>query len=133
MLRSALLLAALLGVTSAHALQTPPPPGAGPSAADARFKALYEREWRWRQAQRGEVGEDDDASHVRRLLPKVDAGTQAERLAYWRGVMGELAAIDPRALSPQEAENYAVYRAQIQVLVNQQAFRGSSPPPGPVP
>ena len=125
--RSALLLAALLigsAARSAHARPAPPSaPAASPSAADARFKALYEREWAWRQAQRGEVDEDDDPSRVRRLLPKVDAKTQAERLAYWRGVMGELAAIDPHGLSAAESENYAVYRAQIQVLINQQVFR----------
>lgn len=119
--RPLILLAALLLATPARA--APPAAAAAPPSADARFKALYEREWVWRQAQRGEVDEDDDPSHVRRLLPKVDARTQAERLAYWRGVMGELAAIDPHALSPAEAENYAVYRAQIQVLINQQVFR----------
>ena len=118
MLRVPMLLAALLLATSAQAAPAVAPPG-----PDARFKALYEREWAWRQAQRGEGDEGDDPSRVRPLLPRVDAQTQAERLAYWRGVMGELAAMDSHALSPAEAENYAVYRAQIQVLINQQVFR----------
>ena len=117
MLRSLILAASLLATAAAA------PPPAVAASADARFQALYAREWAWRQAQRGEVDEDDDPGRVRRLLPKVDAATQAERLAYWRGVMGELDGVDPKALSPAEAENYAVYRAQIRVLLNQQLFR----------
>ena len=115
-LLAALLLSAAVPLAPVHA-------AAPRSAADARFQALYRREWAWRQAQRGEVGEDDDSGRVRPLLPKVDPATQAARLAYWRGVMGALGRIDPKALSPAEAENYAVYRAQIQVLIDQQAFR----------
>ena len=114
----ALLLAALLATAPA-----PPAARAAGAAPDARFQALYTREWAWRQAQRGEVDEDDDPSRVRRLLPKVDPVTQAQRLGYWREVMGELQAIDPKRLSAAQAENYAVYRAQIQVLINQQTFR----------
>ncbi len=99
------------------AYATPPP------EADARFKALYEKEWAWRQAQRGEAGDADDESRVRAKLPKVDAATQAARLAYWTDTLKTLDGIDPKALSPQEAENYAVYKAQLRVLANQQRFR----------
>ena len=67
--------AALLSVTCAQAQ----------SAADARFKALYTREWNWRD---GAVRrEPEGQAPVMDHLPKVDAETQAMRLAYWQEVM----------------------------------------------
>ena len=115
MTRSAGLLAALFLVTAAQAAPAP--------SADAKLKAIYEKEWAWRQTQRGEVGEDDDPSRIRAKLPKVDPATQAARLAYWTGTMKAVEAVDARALSPAQAENLAVYRAQLRVLINQQRFR----------
>lgn len=49
------------------------------NAAAAHFKALYTREWRWRQAQlSGAVDEDNQATQDRQSdhLPKVDVATQ---------------------------------------------------------
>ena len=42
--------------------------------ADAQFKAIYEKEWAWRQAQRGEEDDDGAPAHrkVKAQLPKVD-------------------------------------------------------------
>ena len=91
------------------------------AAADARFKAIYTEEWRWRQAQRLDDGDDGDA--VRPALPRVDAASQLARLAYWNGVLRRLAALAPAALSPDERINYAVYRAQIEALQQRQQFR----------
>ena len=113
------LVAASLLTAAAH----PSPAAAAGSAADRSFRALYEREWAWRQKQRGETDEDEQASRIRPSMPRVDAATQAQRLSYWTGVMRELRSVDPRRLSPREQENYAVYRAQLQVLINQQTFR----------
>ncbi len=118
-----LLLAASLLATTAPPATAAAPPAARASTADGAFRALYEREWAWRQKQRGESDEDEGASRIRPQAPKVDAATQAERLRYWTGVMRELERMDPKRLSPREAENYAVYRAQLQVLINQQTFR----------
>ena len=83
---------------------------------DAQFKAIYEKEWAWRQAQRGEE-EDDSAGAYRKVhaqLPKVDAATQEAKLRYWTGILQQLDAIHVSSLSPAEQINYAVYRAQIQ-------------------
>ena len=74
--------------------------GANP---DTQFKSIYEKEWAWRQAQRGE--EDDDAataSHrkVKAQLPKVDAATQEAKLRYWTNVLQELDGIKASSLLP---------------------------------
>lgn len=96
---------------------------AGPAGgADARFKSVYTEEWKWRQAQHLE-DDDEDRGHVSATLPHVDAQAQQQRLAYWQGVMQQLDAIAPAALSPSERINYAVYRAQIAALIEAQRFR----------
>lgn len=91
------------------------------SGADARFKALYEKEWAWREAEfPGSSGGDAPiADH----LPKVDPASQAARLAYWRDVRRQVDAIPERDLSAEEAVNYEVYRDQIDTLISQLRFR----------
>jgi uncharacterized protein (DUF885 family) len=96
--------------------------GATGTAADAKFKALYTQEWKWRQAQRLE-DEEDDVNGIRPSLPRVDEATQRLRLAYWERVMRQLDGIAPARLSAPERINYAVYRAQIAALIANQRFR----------
>ncbi|HEX8644942.1 MAG TPA: DUF885 family protein [Allosphingosinicella sp.] len=91
-----------------------------PDAAEARFKALYEREWRWRQSQEG-GGEDEQ--RVRPRLPDVTPRTQEARLRYWEQVLAELARIDRGALPPDRRLDYDVYRYQIETLAASQRFR----------
>src|SRR5436305_9140056 len=61
---------------------------AAENSSDAQLKAIYSKEWAWRQAQRCE--DDEDSAGSRRVvtsqLPRVDAKTQAVRLAYWTEV-----------------------------------------------
>ena len=91
---------------------------------DRKLQAVYNAEWAWRQRMRGEEDEDSETRpHIRASLPRVDAASQAERLRYWSGVLQQLGIIDPAKLSKAERLNVAVYRAQIQVLVNAQRFR----------
>lgn len=95
---------------------------AAPGAADGRFKAIYEAEWTWRQAElaRSDGPEDDTlAPH----LPRVDAASQARRLAYWQDVRRRLDGLREADLSPEARVNFQVYRDQIDVLINQQRFR----------
>ena len=49
------------------------------SAMDARFRAIYEREWKWRQEQNGSSGEEDSPS-ARMRLPDVSPEAYAARL-----------------------------------------------------
>ena len=53
--------------------------------ADAQFKSIYEKEWAWRQAQRGE-GRRRRSGRLQKVhaqLPKVDAAAQEAKLNYW--------------------------------------------------
>ena len=107
---------------------------ASPSAltkdSDARFKAIYTKEWAWRQAEHGDDDEDSASSRkgVNPWLPKADHRTEAERLVYWTNVMKQLDAVERSSLSPGEQTNYDVYRAQIQVLINGQVFHDYEKP-----
>jgi uncharacterized protein (DUF885 family) len=95
---------------------------AAPATADARFQSIYKTEWQWRITQR--LADDDELPKgVRPGLPQVDAATQESRRRYWEGVLKQLDAIDPAALSKAERINYAVYRAQIKALYEAQRFR----------
>ena len=92
------------------------------SKADARFQAIYKAEWQWRIKQRI-AWDEDEPRDVRDALPKVDARTQAARLAMWEGVLRQLDGIRAADLSRAEQVNYAVYRAQIAAFVAAQRFR----------
>jgi uncharacterized protein (DUF885 family) len=100
------------------------PAAAVEQSADARFKAIYTREWAWREAQF--AGEDDEDTHnkpVKDHLPKLDPATQAMRQAYWENVLKEVEAIPEDKLSPQSQIDYEVYKPQLEVLINDQKFR----------
>ncbi|HTQ13162.1 MAG TPA: DUF885 family protein [Rhizomicrobium sp.] len=89
---------------------------------DARFKALYTREWDWREHEF--AGEDDeDGEKPADHLPAIDKAAQDRRLAYWREVMKELDGIPRDKLSAADKINYDVYRPQIAVLIADQEFR----------
>ncbi len=85
-----------------------------PSAADARLKALYDKEWAWRQDQFGR-GRDTFAH--------VDAATQDARLTYWTDVLAQLDKIPMDQLSPDEQVNAAVFRTSITALANDVKFK----------
>lgn len=89
--------------------------------ADARLKALYTEEWKWRDEQLAD-GEDTHKPIVDHL-PKVDPATQQMRLRYWQDVLAKLEAIPRAQLSPGEQLNYDIYLPQIQVLIANQRFR----------
>ena len=65
-------------------------PDAG-SSADQQLRALYNAEFAWRQAQLGRI-QDQDGRWAKPgpHLPKVDAATQAARLAYWNKALAQL-------------------------------------------
>jgi uncharacterized protein (DUF885 family) len=105
----------------ASAIALPLSAHAAPATADTRFQSIYKTEWQWRIAQR--LADDDTLPKgVRPELPHVDAATQEARRRYWEGVLKQLDAIDPAALSKAERINFAVYRAQIKALYEAQRF-----------
>ncbi len=91
--------------------------GAG-SSVDATFKALYTREWNWRQDQfnRGE------GEHGPGHLPRVNAAVQAAHERYWAGVLDKLESIPVDRLSADNKTNYAIYKYQITSLLNDERF-----------
>nr|WP_221230040.1 DUF885 family protein [Xanthomonas cannabis] len=97
---------------------TPPAPATltAEAPADARFRAIYEKEWAWRQAETGQADEDSDSTGDNTHLPDVSAAAQQARLAVWDGVLKQLDGIDPRQLSPANQINFAIYRPQVENL-----------------
>lgn len=95
---------------------------AEPARADAQFKALYTTEWAWRQKELAR-SDDPDSRRLAPYLPRVDAASQARRLAYWQDVRRKLDAIPRDQLSPEAQVDYDVYKDQIDVRIAQQKFR----------
>ncbi|PWK92565.1 DUF885 domain-containing protein [Fulvimonas soli] len=89
--------------------------------ADERFRAIYAREWAWRTGQSG-ISSSGEAQPGAGRLDDVGPASQQRRLEEWQRVLGELDALDPRQLSPEQQVNYAVYRAQIAGLLAEQRF-----------
>jgi uncharacterized protein (DUF885 family) len=97
------------------------PVQAAEPSMDAKFKAIYTREWKWREEQ---FADDEDSQRgIMDHLPKVDAASQEARLVYWKNVMREIDAIPRAKLSPDEQVNYDVYKPQIAGLIASQEFR----------
>jgi len=90
-------------------------------AADARFRALSEAEYKWRVSQN--AADEDSGSAGSRQLPDVGPVAQAARLARWEATAKALDGIDINALSPDVRTDYMVYRGQIDALLAAQRFR----------
>lgn len=96
-------------------------PAQAATGADARFKTIYTKEWKWRVAEQLARGEGERG--VSPSFARVDAPAQEARRVYWEGILKELDGVKPAELSPRERINYAVYRAQIAALLDAQRFR----------
>lgn len=122
--------ALVLAVTCITAAPAHAPQAAVVKSADARFAALYTREWAWRRREIGNPDEDDARQAIPASLPDVSPITQARRLAYLADVRAQLDAIRPASLSPKLQVDYAVYRAQIDALIARWRFRDYEKPGG---
>ena len=92
-------------------------PLAQADTADARFKALYEKEWAWREDQfPGQDDEDRESKPTDNRLADVGAAAESARLRYWTDVLKQLDAIPVAELSPENRVNIAVYRPQVENL-----------------
>lgn len=89
-------------------------------SADDRLTALTEAEYAWRIRQQAPNEDSPEASF---RLPDVGPKAQAEKLQRWTETLAALDAIRPAELSPEQRVNYAVYRGQIEALLNEQKFR----------
>jgi uncharacterized protein (DUF885 family) len=122
---SAVSLALLLGVASPVLAAPSPPPAAltAESAADAQFRAIYEKEWKWRQAETGQADEDSDSTGNNPRLPDVSPTAQQARLKVWDDVLAKLDKLDKAKLSPANQVNLAIYRPQIENLAAEVRFK----------
>ncbi len=73
------LVAVVLLLVPASARTTPQSTG----TADARLRALYSEEWKWRQQQLARGGDQSGAAGEGDRFPRVDAASQEARRAYW--------------------------------------------------
>jgi len=102
---------------------TAPASVANESPADAAFRAIYEKEWAWRQAGGGEASEDGDAPASASRLPDVSAAAQQARLKVWEDVLAQLDRLDVKSLSDAQQINYAIYRDQVFNLAQEVRLR----------
>ncbi|WP_031236579.1 DUF885 domain-containing protein [Asticcacaulis sp. AC460] len=91
-------------------------------ATDAAFRKIYETEWAWR-SEHAAADEDAGKTDVAPRLPDVSKAEQDRKLAYWQNVLKQLDGIDVKSLSPREAENYQVYRYQIETAIDGQKYK----------
>jgi uncharacterized protein (DUF885 family) len=92
--------------------------------ADDRFKALYQKEWAWREEQfPGQDDEDRESKPTDDRLTDVGADAQDTRLKYWQDVLKQLDAIPVGELSAENKVNVAIYRPQIEGFVASIRFR----------
>jgi len=118
-LRSAI---ALLALISWSGLSTPV---SARNSTDEQFKAIYETEWAWRDAQL--IADSWDGA-IRERLPQIDEKTQAARLAYWDATLAKLSKVRVDQLSAKARADYGVYRLQITTLANSQRFKDYEAP-----
>ncbi len=122
---SALTLSLLLGA-AAPVMAAPaaaPASLATESRADAQFRAIYEKEWKWRQAETGQADEDSDTTGDNPRLPDVSPAAQQARLKVWDDVLSQLDKLDATQLSPANRVNLAIYRPQVDNLAAEVRFK----------
>jgi len=124
----ALLLTLGLSATPAFAAAPSAPATLATQSVDDQFKAIYEKEWAWRQTGGGEASEDSDAPASSTRLPDVGAAAQQARLKVWDDVLAQLEAIDPAKLSAENQVNYAIYKYQVQSLAEEVRLRSYEMP-----
>ncbi|MDZ5842172.1 DUF885 family protein [Stenotrophomonas maltophilia] len=133
-MKTRLAVALLIALSAPAAVVAAPPalaasaPATTESAADAAFRALYEKEWKWRQAGGGEASEDGDAPANATRLPDVGVAAQQARLKVWDQTLAELKKIDPKTLSADNQVNYAIYRDQVFNLAEEVRLRAYEMP-----
>jgi uncharacterized protein (DUF885 family) len=97
--------------------------GAGAQTSqDAKLKAIYSADERWRLAERG-AGDPSRPDVILAELRLVDPATQQRKLEHWQSIMAQLNALKPEQMSEPERVNYEVYRAQLVGFENAQTFK----------
>ena len=119
----AVILTSAVSLPVASATPEVTPAADNAAAAQERLRQLYENEYAWRQSMLGKVKDDDGEWRDGERLPLVDAGTQAEMLAYWNTVLAQLDSIPVSALRREEQINAAVLRQIVTTLADEVRFK----------
>ena len=93
------------------------------SEADQLLRTLYTQEWEWRQAASAQERSDEGGWRRAGHYPDVSAASYAARLAYWDGVLKELAGVDRELLSAEERINAAVFEQIVTTLASNARYR----------
>ena len=94
------------------------------SAADARFRQLWEADWQWRLRQDPQMASSIGEGDYDGQLEQVDEASQHARGKYWRDLASKLKEIDPAQLSKTARADYAVFEHQIQSSLDEVRFHG---------
>lgn len=89
--------------------------------ADRTLTDIAAREWSFRRQH--VVRELGASVPLKSALPKLDPASQAEKLAFWTAIIGELDALNGHALSPTGREDRLVLRQQVEALRLFQLYR----------
>ena len=106
-------LAILVAAAAVPAQAAPHKADAKAVSADAKFEAIYTREWAWRNAEFGR----QDGKGIDDHLPRMDQATQDMRQHYWEDTLKQVQAIPRAQLSEKQQINYDVYVPQIEALI----------------
>ena len=93
------------------------------TSADGRLRSLYTAEWEWRQREMARRSEAPGEAGGADRFPRVDAASQAARLAYWTRALAALDSIPLTELSPDEWVNAQVFGTSLRALANEVRFR----------
>ncbi|MBO0812966.1 MAG: DUF885 family protein [Microlunatus sp.] len=86
----------------------------------ATFFEIADHEWAWRRQEFSERSLDEP---LEPRLPDVSAERQEYRAMRWRQVDDQLEQLDRSKLTPEQAEDFDVYRFQIKTLIGRQTYR----------
>jgi uncharacterized protein (DUF885 family) len=86
---------------------------ANASSADQQFEQIWQQEWQWRMAQSPLAATANGEHRYNNQLGDLSSAVQQLRLTYLRSIDQQLQGIDAKALSAEQAINYAIFRAQI--------------------
>jgi uncharacterized protein (DUF885 family) len=104
---------------------SPPAAQSQPDAtsADARLRALYTEEWKWRQQEMARRSDQPGDTGASDHFPRVDPASQQARLAYWTRALATFDGIPFEELSPEEKVNAQIFRTSIRALATDVRFR----------
>ena len=94
------------------------------TAADAQFQALLSAEWTWRLQEFPRLASYCGVHTHDHRMERMDADSRARRLARWQATQQALSAIDTQALSRPARIEAAVYRHQLDTLINEHQHGG---------